>query len=150
MAAGAHHDLYARTEWDDGTVFRILQEEHVWEHAFRMFEEARRTNRDWDEWYNQERRHWGVGVSESGPIPGSTNNTDELNSSQHDMAPPATRRYVRRNHGERYGSARTLGISKRLDQSPPLQIIRIDDRSWFGREDATFLQQALDVFSDQV
>ena len=41
--------------------FRSLKEEGVWQHTFQTFEEARRTLRDWVEWYNQERPHQARG-----------------------------------------------------------------------------------------
>jgi hypothetical protein len=37
-----------------------------------------------------------------------------------------------------------------LDQSPPFQIIRIDNRRWFWGEETALLEQALYVFADQV
>ena len=41
--------------------FRSLKEECVWQHTFQTFEEARRTIRDWVQWYNQGRPHSALG-----------------------------------------------------------------------------------------
>jgi putative transposase len=41
--------------------FRSLKEECVWQHAFQTFEDARRTLRDWIQWYNHGRPHSALG-----------------------------------------------------------------------------------------
>ena len=37
-----------------------------------------------------------------------------------------------------------------LDQSPLFQIILINDRGWFRREDAAFLKQSFHILADEV
>ena len=41
--------------------FRSLKEECVWQHTFQTFEEARRSIRDWVQWYNHGRPHSALG-----------------------------------------------------------------------------------------
>ncbi len=41
--------------------FRSLKEECVWQQPFQTFDEARRTIRDWGQWYNHERPHQALG-----------------------------------------------------------------------------------------
>ncbi|MDE3050351.1 MAG: transposase [Nitrospirota bacterium] len=41
--------------------FRSLKEECVWQHAFQIFEDARRIIRYWVHWYNHRRPHSALG-----------------------------------------------------------------------------------------
>ncbi|MBS0180930.1 MAG: IS3 family transposase [Nitrospira sp.] len=52
------------TPEQNGTIerfFRSLKEEHVWQHTFQTFDEARRVIRDWVLWYKEARPHQTLG-----------------------------------------------------------------------------------------
>ena len=69
---GVHHTVYAGTEWDHRTVLPQSQEECVWQHVFRTFEDARRVIRDWMQWVQPGAPASGLGLSEPGSISGAT------------------------------------------------------------------------------